>query len=101
VYSEEIVSDDIPQEERKGAASDLQQEEHVTHLLLVRGAGDPEPGIDEVVVVVSAVELVCLHVKLGQTVPWTVHDVEELWKGKHEVEHLRYKEQKHGLGEVS
>jgi len=79
----------------------LEQQQHVAGLLLVRGPGKAEEGIDQRVVVRDAVQLVGVFVEAGQTVPRAVHDVEQLGQRKHEVKDLGDEKQKHRLTKVT
>jgi hypothetical protein len=70
-------------------------------LLLIRGADDPQEGIDVGEVIVHALKSVGLVVELREAMPGAVHYSKDLGHREHEVEDLREEEEDHGLREVT
>ena len=69
-------------------------------MLLIRGADDPQEGIDVGEVIVHALKSVGLVVELREAMPGAMHYSKDLGHRQHEVEDLGEEEEDHGLRKV-
>lgn len=86
--------------ESKGATHNLEDQEGVAKLLFVCVTEDTEPGVDQGVMVVDALQLVGGLVEARETMAGTVNNTQQLRQTEHKVDKLWNEKQHHGLAEV-